>query len=234
MMGNASYWRPIAADLADLVQITAPDLPGHGQSPGWNGGPPDYHSHVTRSVAALITRPLDLIGHSLGATVALRIAVAAPEAVRSLTLIEPVMFAAVPDSADTAHMDALRVLAEGGEREAAAQEFLSVWGGLDWEQQTATAKARLTRQIGLVAAGNEALLHDSGRILRPGGLESIDAPVLLIMGADSPASIPAIAEALAARLPDVGRATVPGAAHMLPITHPHQVADLIRLNLERA
>ena len=42
------------------------------------------------------------------------------------------------------------------------------------------------------------------------------------------------ADALAARLPDVGRAVVPDAAHMLPITHPAQVAGLIAANLDRA
>ena len=98
MMGNASYWGPIAEGLANKVQISAPDLPGHGQSPDWPGTP-DYHSYTTRAVAPLIDRPMDLIGHSLGATVALRIAVAAPEAVRSLTLIEPALFAAAPDPA---------------------------------------------------------------------------------------------------------------------------------------
>lgn len=234
MMGNASYWGPIAAGLADLVQVTAPDLPGHGQSPDWPGEPPDFHTHVTRQVAPLITRPLDLIGHSLGATVALRIAVGAPEAVRSLTMIEPVLFAAAPGAGNDGLLEEIHALAEAGRPEDAARRFLEVWGGIDWDQQTPAGRARLTRQIGMVIAGNDALAHDSANILRDGGLESVDAPVLIVMGGDSPPVIPAIADALAARLPDVGRATVPGAAHMLPITHPGPVTDLIRLNLERS
>jgi len=88
--------------------------------------------------------------------------------------------------------------------------------------------------MSMVVAGNDALMHDSANILRDGGLEAIDAPVLLVMGEDSPPVIPAIADALAARLQDVGRAVVPGAGHMLPITHPAQMADLLRLNLERS
>ncbi|WP_223252326.1 alpha/beta fold hydrolase [Paracoccus mutanolyticus] len=59
------------------------------------------------------------------------------------------------------------------------------------------------------------------------------APVLIIWVAIRPRSFPR-SRMLAARLPDVGRATVPGAAHMLPITHPGPVTDLIRLNLERS
>ncbi len=234
MMGNASYWRPIAQALADRVQITAPDLPGHGLSPGWDGGPPDYHTAVTRAAAGLVKRPLDLIGHSMGATVALRIAVAAPEAVRSLTLIEPVLFAAAPDMANDGLLDQLDALLAAGDDAKAARAFLAIWGGIDWQAQTPTAKARLTRQIRLVQASNAALRSDSANILREGGLEAIDAPVLIVMGGDSPAVIPAIADALAARLPDVGRAQVPGAGHMLPITHPQQLADLIGLNIDRA
>jgi len=234
MMGNGVYWGPIAETLRDHVRISAPDLPGHGQSPDWDGGTPDYHTFTTRTVAALIDRPLDLIGHSMGATVALRIAVAAPEAVRSLTLIEPVLFAAAPDAHNDALMAEVEAKLKAGEDAEAARAFLACWGGLDWDAQTPAGRARLARQIHLVHASNEALRHDAANILRPDGLEAIDAPVLIIMGEESPPVIPAIADALAARMPDVGRARVPGASHMLPITHPRQVAELIALNLERA
>ncbi|RCW83331.1 alpha/beta fold hydrolase [Paracoccus lutimaris] len=233
MMGNASYWGPVARKFADRIRLSAPDLPGHGQSPDWPGTP-DFHTHTTRAVAPLIDRPMDLIGHSIGATVALRIAVAAPEAVRSLTLIEPVLFAAAPDPANDAVMEELNMLVETGQNAEAARRFLAIWGGLDWSSQTETGRERLARQMRLVVAGNKALMRDDAHILREGGLEGIDAPVLIVMGEDSPPVIADIADALAARLPDVGRARVPGAAHMLPITHPAQVTELIGLNLDRA
>lgn len=233
MMGSGGYWGRIAAELSDIVQITAPDLPGHGQSPDWQPGTVDFHTTVTREVASLIQRPLDLIGHSMGATVALRIAIAAPEAVRSLTLIEPVLFAAAPhpeSAEELAELD--RILREGRDEDA-ARHFLGIWGDVDLDSQSAAGRARLIRQIGLVSDSNDTLVHDRANMLRDGGLEGIDAPVMLIMGGDSPAVIPEIADALAARLPDVARATVPNAGHMLPITHPDQVAGLIRMNLER-
>ncbi|WP_246184939.1 alpha/beta fold hydrolase [Paracoccus aestuariivivens] len=233
MMGNASYWAPIATQLADLVEITAPDLPGHGQSPDWPGDP-DYHTHTTRETAPLIQRPLDLIGHSIGATVALRIAVAAPEAVRSLTLIEPVLFAAAPDPTAVDQLEAIRQLSVDGKDEEAARQFLSIWGEVDLDNQSPTSRSRLIRQIRMVVSGNDTLVHDSAKILRDGGLEAIDAPVMLVMGEESPPVIAAIAEALAARMQDVARASVPGAGHMLPITHPNQVAGLIRMNLEQS
>jgi pimeloyl-ACP methyl ester carboxylesterase len=57
--------------------------------------------------------------------------------------------------------------------------------------------------------------------------------VLIVRGDRSPAIIEGIAEAIAVRLPDVGVATVPGAGHMVPITHPAETAGLIGVNLDR-
>ena len=149
--------------------------------------------------------------HVRRATVALRIAVSAPEAVRSLTLIEPVLFAAAPDPANDAVMRELSDLVAAGESEEAARRFLSIWGGIDWDAQTPAGRERLIRQMTLVVAGNDTLMRDSANILRAGGLEAIDAPVMILMGAQSPPVIGNIADALAARLPDIGRARLPEA-----------------------
>ena len=78
------------------------------------------------------------------------------------------------------------------------------------------------------------IYHDRTGILAPGGLERLAAAVMFITGASSPPVIAEIAAALAARLPDVGRATVPGAGHMAPLTRPAAVAELIAVNLDRA
>ncbi len=89
MLASGGYWGAIADGLAGAVDLHGFDMPGQGKSGDWAPAPgdPDYHTAVTRIAASFIDRPVDLIGHSMGSTVALRIAVAAPEAVRSLTLI---------------------------------------------------------------------------------------------------------------------------------------------------
>lgn len=235
MMGNGALWGPIAARLGGRVDLRAPDFPGHGRSPDWQPQDGiDYHTTLTRLAAGAIDRPLDLIGHSLGATVALRIAVGAPHAVRSLTLIEPVLFAAAPD-AGPSMPPAVADAVAGGDLDSAAALFLGMWGApRAMDALPSAARARLAAQMRLVLDTDAALSRDSHAILREGGLESIDAPVMLISGAESPPVIAGIAEALAARLPDVGRASVPGAGHMAPVTHPDAVAGLIGVNLDRA
>ena len=86
------------------VTLTAMDFIGHGKARDWDGVE-DYHSAATAEAVALAEslsagKPLDLIGHSFGGTVALRIAATRPDLVRSLTLIEPVFFAAARAAQD--------------------------------------------------------------------------------------------------------------------------------------
>ena len=238
MMGSASYWGPIADRLGGRVDLRGFDMPGHGRSEPWMPEPGvDFHTAVTRIAAGAIGRPLDLIGHSLGATVALRIAVAAPDAVRTLTLIEPVLFAALPDglaARDAAASEMRRLIDEGRPLDA-ARRFLDAWGGPGgFDAMPDALHPALARQIVLVADTNATLSHDTARILREDGLESIDAPVMLVRGAESAPEMAGILDALAVRLADVGRAVVPGAGHMLPLTHPDAVAGVIAANLDRA
>ena len=237
MMGSSNAWTPMAGHLDGLVDLRAFDNPGHGRSPDWQPEDGiDLHTYVTRYAAGQIDRPLDLIGHSFGATIALRIAVGAPEAIRSLTLIEPVLFAAAPARSREAENARLAPFAATGDIDGMIGQFMSDWGapGAGAIPEDPARADRLRKQMQMVMDTNAFLMEDRANILRAGGLEGIEAPVMLISGAESPPIVHEIAEGLAARLPDVGRATVPGAGHMLPLTHAQAVADLVRVNLDRA
>jgi len=61
--------------------------------------------------------------------------------------------------------------------------------------------------------------------------EAVAVPVLLVEGADSPPIIAAVMAALERRLPQVVRLAVPGAGHMVPVTHPPVVARAVQANL---
>ncbi|HEY0747093.1 MAG TPA: alpha/beta hydrolase [Steroidobacteraceae bacterium] len=70
-------------------QLIVPDRPGHGRSP--SPGRPDDAEADAVWVAQLLGDGAHLVGHSFGGTVALAAAARRPEAVRSLTVIEPAM-----------------------------------------------------------------------------------------------------------------------------------------------
>lgn len=240
MLGSARMWEPVLAPLGDRISATAFDWPNHGKSGPWV---PDagigYQTLATRIAASFIDRPIDLIGHSFGAVVALRLAAAAPEAIRTLTLVEPVLFSAAPQTtAGLAQQERQRqfdAFFDAGDHESAARMFIDEWGaGVPWDDLDAKYRDRFVAMMPIVSG----VLHDNhadpAKILREGALEGIDAPVMIVYGTQSPALVPEVCEAIAARLPDVGVASVPDAGHMVPLSHPKQLSDLIGLNLDRA
>jgi lipase len=219
-----------------LPHLTAPDMIGHGQARDWDmlG---DLHSLCTRDAIDLAAKmaatsgPIDLIGHSFGGTVALRIALERPELLRSIVLIEPVLFAAAraddaPEYRDfIAQHQAFEVMMRVGDLRGAAQHFQSIWGdGRDFGDAPKSVQRYIMDRLHLILAQTDALHNDSAGIMGYLRLEAVGLPVLLICGSDSPPIVAAIARALASRLPNLTQVTIQGARHMAPITHPRQVA----------
>src|SRR3546814_8229080 len=72
-----------------------PDLRGYGATEGWSGRAPMRladEAALVRALAEEAGEPVHLVGHSYGGAVALMAALHFPEAIASLTLIEPVAF----------------------------------------------------------------------------------------------------------------------------------------------
>ena len=115
------------------------DLPSHGRSGEWDGTG-DVHDVSTQMARALLDEPMDLVGHSFGATVALRLAIEVPELVRSVTLFEPVYFAAAMADDPTRwevyqnHNVPFAKALEAGDMMEAARAFNTGWGdGSGWD-----------------------------------------------------------------------------------------------------
>ncbi len=231
-------WREVARPLSDRLTIVAPDLPGHGASAAWDGQG-DYLRRASAVAAALCDGAVDLVGHSMGAVVALAMALDRPDLVRSLTLIEPVLFAATRGTpVFDRYLEAMApfdAACRSGDLTTAAREFLAVWGiGQPWEDLPPARQREFAGRVPLVRATDEGLLADSCGILAPGRLEGFGRPVCLVGGDRSPPVAAAILDALEARLPDASRVTVPGAGHMVTVTHPGEVAAAIAACVDRS
>jgi pimeloyl-ACP methyl ester carboxylesterase len=157
-----------------------------------------------------------------------------------MVLIEPVFFAAgLADRPDLKapydlHMGAYSSALQAGDMTAAARAFTGVWGdGRAWDALPEGQKQAMVKRIHLIAEGAPAIYHDAAGLLSGGRLEHVAVPVLLVEGGSSPAYIDAINTALARRIGKAERLVVPGAGHMLPITHPKAAADAVRSFLQR-
>lgn len=236
-LGHGAGWAGLMAYLGDRITALAPDQPGHGLAPPCAPGD-DFHDCASARFVPLLgddgAPRVSLVGHSYGATLALRLALARPDRVRRLVLIEPVLFAAVRGTPAWAeHAVRFAPVRDALVREDwddALRRFLSDWGdGTGWEALAPAQRDRLMRSGGpLLRATLPAIEDDTAGLLKPGRLERLTVPVLLVRGARSPHVIAAIHDALAARLPVTARTVVPEARHMLPVTHPEALADILR------
>ncbi len=230
-LAHSTSWCSMARALSGALGMVAFDAPGHGRSGAWDERG-EIQEVTTRIAASFLEGPTDIIGHSFGATVALRLAVERPELVRSLILYEPVFFGvALADHPEMRgpHETEMAMYAQGmatADFHRAAAGFIRVWGdGRAWSDIPAEARAAMAAQMPLIEAAAPALYEDSGGMLASGALERITAPTLLLEGSRSPAIIAAINEGLSARLGRVERSVITGAGHMGPITHPKQVSS---------
>nr|WP_322864987.1 alpha/beta fold hydrolase [Aquicoccus sp. G2-2]MEA1112208.1 alpha/beta fold hydrolase [Aquicoccus sp. G2-2] len=189
-MAHSGAWKGVAAQLGGSLHMRAFDLPGHGRSGPWTGER-DMCALSTAMAADMVGAdgPMDVIGHSFGAVVALSLAIEQPALVRSLVIIESVFVAAaLADDPELAarygqkmkpYTDAL----ERGDKEAAAREFLRDWGdGTPWEALPAEQRAAMAAQIHLIAANSPSVLEDRPGLVENRLIETVKVPVLLIRG----------------------------------------------------
>lgn len=240
-IAHSGAWRGLAEVMGDVVTLVTPDMLSHGRSPDWDRQG-DIQDRSVTAVEHLLDAQMDVIGHSFGATIALRLALEHPKRVRSLTLIEPVFFAvALQDDPQTVadhDADAAPYIAavQAGDDALAARVFNRMWSedGPRWPDLPESTRAAMTRSIHFVAASRPAVYDDHAGMLAPGVLGRVTMPVLLLRGSRTHPVIATVNEGLAWRLPDAQSVVVEGAGHMLPITHPGAAAAELRRLFARA
>ncbi len=232
-LGHSGAWRGVSAALPEAT-FRCFDLPNHGKSSDWDGSG-DLHDLATAEALKLLDRPKDIIGHSFGATVALRLGATYPEHVRSMVLIEPVYFApALRDDPELAAAYAERntefdAALDAGDFMEAARIFNRDWGdGTPWEMIPEQMRTYMAERIFFVRASAPMVVEDRPGLMSRGLLSACTLPCLLIKGSGTDPMIHTADAALAKRLPHAQRVSLDGLGHMAPITDPLAVADPIQ------
>ncbi|SEN52100.1 alpha/beta fold hydrolase [Actinacidiphila rubida] len=92
--GSSQNWSALMAGLGGTVAAEALDLPGFGHSPPPDDGDYSIAGHA-RAVVRLLDHerrgPVHLFGNSMGGAVAVKVAAARPDLVRTLTLVSPAL-----------------------------------------------------------------------------------------------------------------------------------------------
>lgn len=99
LSGSGTNWTDLAALLGSRAAGSAVDMPGFGLSHPLPSRDYSQQAHTDALLCFLAGegRPVHLLGNSMGAAVALRVAARRPELVRTLTLVSPAMPDRRPD-----------------------------------------------------------------------------------------------------------------------------------------
>ncbi len=247
-LDNAGSFAQLAPRLARQRHVIALDLPGHGRSGQLPAG---AHYHFVDSVDAVLIATdalglarFDLLGHSLGGAVASLVAVAAPERVDRLALIE-----ALGPLADDGSRTLGRFRNAYAARAGAAGKRLRVFadldaaiaarvaaGGLDAE----AARPIVVRGVRAVAGG--VVWSSDPRLTLPSPvhiaeaqvhalLAGIKAPTLLLLAVPETPYLPAaMIAARAAGVVDLRIRHIAG-GHHLQLDVPDAVAEAVLAHL---
>jgi pimeloyl-ACP methyl ester carboxylesterase len=209
---SSAIWMMARARIARGAHVVAIDLPGHGPSPVPEGGAAAlsiaaYRDAVGELAGALCLGPSVLVGHSMGALVAIEAALAWPDKVRGLVLC-----AAAPRLPVSEEL--LALIRGGHERFPAWMAEHALSPRAKPAVRRAFAGAGVVTPAAVTLADFEAVRStDLGDRVR-----SLTCPVLWLDGADDEIVAPADG-----RPGEVRR--LEGVGHLVPIEAPAAVAE---------
>jgi len=231
--GTSNTWTPLLPAL-QRFRCIRPDLPGSGRSHRIQGALSiqGFVDAVRRAMDSLRAERVHVLGHSLGTIVAMHLAAAFPDAVRSLALFGPLL--APPDSArDNIRARAAKARGEGL---AGMQEIA------DALVQASTSSHTRARQPAAVAFVRETLMRqdpdgyartcEALADAQPADIARIRCPVLLVTGDEDvvapPQSVRMIGEKLTAAGASARVEVLRGCGHWEPLEKPEECMDLLR------
>lgn len=217
---RAEAWAPVIDALAPQFRVIAPDLPGHGESPAEHL--PDTLSEYADRIAPLLSDGAVVAGHSMGAMITLELAGRFPQRVRAVAALNAIFRRSAAAQAAVL----ARAADLDGQGGADPAPTLARWFGGSQSSVRAACHDWLTSTdpAGYRAAYSVFAGHDGPS---QAALRALHCPALFMTGADEPNSTPAMSRAMADLAPRGRAVVVPGAAHMMPMTHPEATAAAV-------
>ena len=232
---TSRQWRKLGELLAPRHRVIAPDLLGYGAE-RWPPGKPFHFRDDLAVLADLLDEPAHVVGHSYGGLLAFQLALARPDAVRSIAVYEPVTFGILDQPGDAATRDAIGQL--DAFRPDAGDDAADAWleRFIDWWQGAGAWRALppATRQAFLDVSWKLSQEVESLTADRTGRARyaTIAAPTLILAGQRTHPSELHVVQALAQALPNATLRVFPDMGHMGPITHAAQVNAAIAAFLD--
>jgi pyruvate dehydrogenase E2 component (dihydrolipoamide acetyltransferase) len=235
--GSSASWQAVIGSFAATHHVVAIDLPAHGQSDVPDPARTDYSVRglaqaVTEALAVLGLERVTLVGHSLGGAVATGVALAAPDRVARLVLVDSTGLG------DDISPDLVRLLdappSDSGSRALLELFFddrrLVLDAGVNEHH---AALGRPGAHAAVRAISSLAFADASQRVTLDGRSAEITQPVLVVWGGRDRVVPVAHAEAARTAIADVEVAIIPDAGHAPHVEQPAAFAAILARFLAR-
>ncbi|NIZ61675.1 alpha/beta hydrolase [Sedimentitalea sp. CY04] len=213
---RADAWCRQIDALSTEFTVMAIDMPGHGTSavPDTDMTLDDYSD----AIASALPEAALIVGHSMGAMIALDMASRFPDRVRGVAALNAIY------QRSTAARDAVMARAASLDGQATIDPSapLDRWFGT---ALTPEREACRTWLQDIDPAGYEMAYRVFASEDGPSEaqLRSLPCPALFVTGSEEPNSTPAMSRSMAALVPQGRAIVIDDAAHMMPMTHAKHV-----------
>jgi pimeloyl-ACP methyl ester carboxylesterase len=233
-------WRSLADALSDRYRTVAVNLFGYGETTPW----PDNTSQSLYAQVSLLSLipgleagPLHLVGHSFGAAVALKAALAFGTRVKSLVLIEPNPFNLLKQEGRVeaflearALRDHVKCFGSVSDWDRVAERFADYWGGEgSWAGMPEKRRSAFATALKPNYYEWDAVLGEETTLEQ---WKSLPARTLVMSDPRTRRTIGEIVEVFAAACPHWRFHSLEGAGHMAPLTRPEVVNPVVRRFLD--
>lgn len=224
---RAEAWGGQIEELAQDHTVIAPDMAGHGESPML--AEPAVLADYVDAVAEAMAGPAVVVGHSMGAMMALDLASRFPNKVRAVAALNAIF----RRSSSAKNAVRARAASLDGVTLADPEPALDRWFPQTDSPERDACKnwLRLADPAGYRAAYT-VFANEDGPSEQ--ALRSLGCPALFMTGSEEPNSTPAMSAAMAVLAPRAQAEVVQGAAHMMPMTHPAVVNAALRGLIQRS
>jgi 2-succinyl-6-hydroxy-2,4-cyclohexadiene-1-carboxylate synthase len=225
---TARLWGPFGELLSEAHTLIALDLPGHGDSGEVRADLPTTAGLVAEAVVTTIGQePFALLGYSLGARVALHVALGEVAGLRQVVLIgatagsEDAEFRQRRRASDEALADALEASGDVDDfiaRWVRGPMFKRLGAAAQAEERRRNSAPGLASSLRLAGTGAQEPLWDR--------LPTLTAPVLALAGADD-ARFAAHALRLVSLVPHGVVSLIPGGGHAVHLAQPQATGRVV-------
>ena len=225
--GDLDNWLFNIGPLAEHGPVVALDLPGHGESslsvpdPSPNG----FAGAVWSALDELGVGEVAAVGHSMGAAVAIAMALSQPGRVRSLALLAP---AGLGEEIDQEYLDGFVAARSKREMKAVATTLFADPAAVTRSMVDGMLRyKRVDGVADLLGAVRDAWFTDgTQRLVLTDRLAGLSVPVLVVFGADDQV-IPANHGSAVSAGPQVSVHVLDGAGHMVQMEKASEVNRLL-------